>query len=121
MKKYIIGLCMSMAIFVAGNAQTQLTAPERKSAVQFYKEAASDLRKQLSGLTDAQLNWKPNDSTWSVTECVEHIALSEKSIFDWAVSTLKSPLAADKKSDKTDDEVKTMVESREKKVKTNDA
>jgi DinB superfamily len=45
----------------------------------------------LKGLKENQLKWKPTDSTWSVADCVEHIALSEKNIFDWAMGTLKEP------------------------------
>lgn len=101
--------------------QAQITDAERKAAISFYDEGTKNLADQLKGLSDAQLNWKPNDSTWSIAECIEHIALSEKNIFDWAMGTLKTPEEANKKSEKTDDEVKAMVESREKKVKTFDA
>ena len=32
----------------------------------------------LSGLTSEQLNWKPNDSAWSVGQCLEHLCLSNE-------------------------------------------
>ena len=32
----------------------------------------------LTGLTPAQLNWKPNPGTWSVGQCLEHLCLSNE-------------------------------------------
>lgn len=32
----------------------------------------------LKGLTPAQLNWKPDPSTWSVGQCLEHLCLSNE-------------------------------------------
>ena len=99
----------------------QVTDTEKKDIINFYNDGTKNLADQVSGLSEAQLNWKPNDSTWSIADCIEHIALSEKNIFDWAMGTLKTPEDATKKSEKTDEEVKAMVESREKRVKTFDA
>ena len=66
------------------------------------------------------MNWKPADSVWSVTNVVEHIALSEKNIFDWAMSTLKENADPAKKTQlKYDDEgVKKLITDRSFRVKT---
>jgi len=34
-----------------------------------------DARAQAGSLTDAQLNWQPSPTTWSVGQCLEHLAL----------------------------------------------
>jgi len=34
-----------------------------------------DARAVAGGLTDAQLNWQPRDTAWSVGQCIEHLAL----------------------------------------------
>jgi hypothetical protein len=100
-----------------------LTAKERNDAISYFKEAQKNLEKELKGLSEAQLNWKPADSVWSVANCVEHIAISEKNIFDWAMSTLKAPADPTKRAEvkNTDDAIKAMVSSRERKVKTQEA
>lgn len=36
----------------------------------------SIFRKHFLTLTDNQLNWKPSDKNWSISECIEHIILS---------------------------------------------
>lgn len=38
------------------------------------------LLKEISRLSDNELNWKPSDSTWSIAQVVEHIAKAEDSI-----------------------------------------
>ena len=37
----------------------------------------SRLLSELDGLSDEQLNWKPDDSTWSIAQVVQHIAMGE--------------------------------------------
>ncbi len=101
-------------------ADTTLTAKERSEAISYFMEAQKNLEKEIKGLSEAQLNWKPADSVWSVANCVEHIAISEKNIFDWAMSTLKEAADPTKRAEvkNTDDAIKAMVSSRERKVKT---
>lgn len=96
----------------------QIADAERKSLVNYYNEGLQSLENQIKDLSEAQLNWKPNDSTWSIAECVEHIALSETELFGWVKEVLKSPAAPDKKGTHTDEQITAMVQSREKKVKT---
>ncbi len=92
---------------------------DRKDLLSYRKSAETTLLRSVKGLTDAQLNWKANDSSWSIANCIEHITLTEKSIFDWAMSTLKEAADASKKNDvkNTDDQVKAMIESRDHKAK----
>jgi hypothetical protein len=103
--------------------ETTLTKQEKKSAIIYFKQTQQNLIKEIKGLSEAQLNWKPADSVWSIANCVEHIAISEKNLFDWAMSTLKEPANPAKRSElKFDDEaVKKMISSRERKVKTSEA
>jgi hypothetical protein len=51
----------------------------------------------------AQWNFKPDEKTWSVAECAEHIALSEDLIFGSVTKIVQAPAAPDKKSAVTDD------------------
>jgi hypothetical protein len=100
-------------------ANTSLTKKERKSAISYFKETEKDLIKEIKGLSENQLNWKPADSVWSVANCVEHITLSEKNLFDWAMSTLQEPANPGKRAElKHDDEaIKTLITDRSMKAK----
>jgi hypothetical protein len=100
-------------------ANTSLSKKDRKNAISYFKETEKDLVKEVKGLSEQQLTWKPADSVWSVADCIEHITLSEKNIFDWAMSTLKEPANPAKRAElKHDDEgIKKMMTDRSFKAK----
>lgn len=116
MKTFVL-ILLTFTCFAQINAQ--ISEKERQDALAYYDESFKNLQAQTAGLTNAQLNWKPNDTTWSIANCLEHITLTEKGIFDWAMGTLKEPANPSKKNElkNTDEMVKTMVTSREHKAK----
>ena len=97
-----------------------ITKKERKGAISYFKETQKGLADEIAGLTPNQLTWKPADSVWSVAECVEHITLAEKNLFDMAMGTLKENADPSKRAQlKFDDEgVKNFITDRSFKVKT---
>ncbi|WP_346238943.1 DinB family protein [Niabella insulamsoli] len=96
-----------------------ITQKERAYLLSYRASAKALLDKETKGLSDEQLNWKPNDSTWSIANCVEHITLTEKGIFDWAMTTLKETADPAQKSEVkvSDDQIKAMIEQRTQKAK----
>lgn len=108
------GLCLSFL-----HPAADITEKERKDAIAYFKETKAMLHKQLVGLSEAQLNWKPADSVWSVANCVEHIAVTETGIFEWAMETLKTPTDStlDISKKPTDEEVKLKTSDRSMKAK----
>lgn len=50
----------------------------------FISDAESFINEieKLHSLTDNQLNWKPAPDVWSLAECVEHLAVTNKLYFD---------------------------------------
>ena len=113
-------LLPALILFGFAIAGDKLTEKERNDAISYFKETQQGLADQIKGLSEQQLKWKPADSVWSAAECVEHIALSEKNIFDWAMGTLKENADPSKRANlKFDDEtVKTMISSRSRRTKT---
>ncbi|RYY68581.1 MAG: DinB family protein [Chitinophagaceae bacterium] len=105
-----------MAFLPAG---TDLTKKDRNNAVAYFKETKKFLKKEIAGLSEAQLNWKPVDSVWSIANCVEHIAVTEGGIFDWAMSTLKTTNdpSIDVSKKVTDEQVKAKLLDRSVKNK----
>jgi len=97
---------------------TELTAAQRKFAVDYYNESKARLLKDLKGLSAAQLTWKADPSRWSIAECTEHIALAESLIFGWVQMTLKQPATPEKKSEVklTTDQLIAMTIDRSHKV-----
>ena len=117
---YKILLPATLLIVLGFAVAEKLTEKERKDAISYFKETQKGVADEIKGLSENQLNWKPADSVWSAAECVEHIALSEKNIFDWAMSTLKENADPTKRSNlKFDDEgVKKVITDRSFRVKT---
>src|SRR5262245_39456976 len=119
MKKMLLlaglSLCLSFTL-----TPGPITEKERADAISYFKETQKAVADEVKGLSENQLNWKPADSVWSVAECVEHIALSEKNIFDMAMVSLKENADPSKRSQlKFDDEaVKKFITDRSFKVKT---
>lgn len=118
----ILSLMSLLMCFSFTTADTSLNKKERKSAISYFKETQKDLLAELKGLSEKQFNWKPADSVWSVANCVEHITLAEKNLFDWAMTTLKEPANPAKRAElKHDDEaIKKMITDRSFKAKASE-
>ena len=98
----------------------ELSKKEREDAVSYFKETQKAIADEIKGMSDNQLKWKPADSVWSITDCVEHIALSEKNLFDWAMGTLKTEANPAKRAElkRSDEEIKKAITDRSFRVKT---
>lgn len=120
MKRFLLSI---MSIAMLGSiafAQTTLTKEERSKAIEHLKTTQAELLKTVKGLSDEQLNFKPSADAWSVANCVEHLAISEKSIFGIVQMTLKNDPDPSMRSEvkMSDEELIGMIQGREQKVKT---
>ena len=76
MKKLLLPLaCVLLLSFTISDGG--LTKEERKMAVAEMTNSHDHLMIALHGLSKAQLNYKMAPDSWSIAECVEHIAISE--------------------------------------------
>jgi hypothetical protein len=120
MKKILFAVALLFTFSFTSSIIDPVTDEERKNAVMYFKETQKALADEIKGLSETQLNWKPADSVWSAAGCVEHIALSEKNLFDWYNGIMKAPATPEKRSEvkMSDDMIKTMLTNRSFKVKT---
>jgi hypothetical protein len=121
--KKLTGILMAFMLISFISADNTLTQKERKFATDLLKSTQTALQKSVEGLSDAQLNFKASDSTWSVDGCVKHIAVSEKILWGAVEDALKKPANPEKRADikVTDDQLVNFLENRTQKVKTMDA
>lgn len=54
------------------------TIKQLKDKFIFESEAFLSEIKKLNELSDDQLNWKPAEDLWSISECVEHLSITNK-------------------------------------------
>ena len=124
MLKRTKGLLLLTLLVITGLAgtlkDTSISKKERKSAISLMKETKSDALNSVKGLSDAQLNFKAAPDKWSVKECMYHIAISEKNLWDMLEGSMKGPANSEKRSEIkiTDDQMIKMMEDRSNKVKT---
>lgn len=122
MKKIILPI-VALLLVSFGVMSPGLTAEEREMAVAELTETQERLTTTVELLSEVQLNFKPTPESWSVAECVEHLAISEGMIGGMLQGALKTP-ADDSKRDSvkmSDDELLAMISSRDQKVKTGEA
>jgi len=119
MKKITL-LIVAFALASFGVLTTGLTDEERKMAIDHLEQTHERLVSSIEGLNDEQLNFKATPESWSVTECVEHLAISEAMFNGMLQDALKEPANAAMRDSVTmpDNELIAMISSRARKVKT---
>jgi hypothetical protein len=119
MKKLFLFVAASL-LFAFVNKPVSLTDAERKTATNLLEQTEKGMFDAVSGLSEAQLNFKPAPDKWSVLECVKHIAVTEQSLWQMTNGAIEAQANPEKRADikSTDEQVIQMIESREKKVKT---
>ncbi|MEX2261188.1 MAG: DinB family protein [Bryobacteraceae bacterium] len=94
-----LGLVLFALALAAGRAEV-LTQGERDRAMSDLHATRKRFLDSVAGLSDAQWKFKPDDKTWSIAECAEHIAISEDAIFQIITGKiLKSPAAPEKRGE----------------------
>ena len=127
MLKRTMGRSLLTLLVITGLAGTindfSLTKNERRSSVSLMKDTKSEVLKSVKGLSETQLNFRAAPDKWTVKECVYHIAISEKNLWDIMEAGMKAPNNPEKRSEikMTDEQLIKMIEDRSFKVKTNEA
>ncbi|MBK5273075.1 MAG: DinB family protein [Bacteroidia bacterium] len=100
-----------------------ISQKDRKFSVNLMKDTRTEVLKSVKGLSDAQLNFKAGPDHRSVKECIYHIAISEKNLWDMLERSMKNPATPEKRSEikMTDEQLINMMEDRGDKIKTVDS
>ena len=56
-----------------------------------FQETSKELRENIRGLSAAQMQFKSSEDNWSVSECIEHIILTEKMLFNMSRELMEKP------------------------------
>lgn len=91
-----IALCL-LTMMALGCQGQQLTQGDRDYAVSAMHATRKLFLDTVSGLSPAQLKWKPSAEVWSVGEIAEHIAVSDELIPQMAAGALKGKPAPEKR------------------------
>jgi hypothetical protein len=99
-------------------AAQDLSKEEAKRAKDHLQKTSAAFLASTKGLTEAQLNFKPAPTKWSVVEVAEHIAAAEDMLMGMIQNqVMKAPARTETVNLKeTDDFVVTAISDRSKKV-----
>ncbi|SKA39808.1 DinB superfamily protein [Chitinophaga eiseniae] len=88
--------------------------------IQQLKDSKDQLLKDVAGLTDAQLEFKPAPDRWSIIDCVEHLTIIEQLMMDAEKKLVTQPANPQRKKDLkfTDEKLLQMIEDRSQKQQT---
>jgi hypothetical protein len=121
MKKLIV-LIAAFSLFSFTGIDNTISKKEKKFAAKFLKQSREQVFGSVKGLSEAQLKFKPADDSWSVEDCLKHIAITEQALWGMLDGNLKQPATPEKRSEIkiSDDDLIKKVEDRSNKVKTYD-
>lgn len=97
-----------------------LTDEEREKAVGYLTDSRNHMMEVLDGLTDEQLDFKATPESWSIAECVEHLATTETAfggMIQQTVAEGNNPAMKDSVQ-VTDEGLYNIIIDRSNKVKT---
>ena len=83
------------AVSVHAATDPHLTDSERAKALQLLDDSENEFLSSVSGLSDAQWNFKAAPERWSIAQTAEHIMLSESLIFSAVTGSLQTPVDPD--------------------------
>lgn len=91
-----------------------MTPAERERAISYLTQTRDNLLRATSGLSPAQLQFKPAADRWSAAECLEHIITVENRVLEGIANALLQPADQSKRSafDGRDDELLQIVTDR---------
>ncbi|MBT8235309.1 MAG: DinB family protein [Bacteroidia bacterium] len=120
--KIIFTFLMTLFLISPALAQQELTEEERSMAIAELENTRDMLEESTAGLSPAQLNFKSSEEAWSIAECVEHLAISEKAFGEMIKGALNTPADPSKRAEikMTDGELLAMIRDRSGKVKTSE-
>jgi uncharacterized damage-inducible protein DinB len=89
----------------------------------YFQQTYDALERSVTGLSAAQLNFKPSPEQWSINQCLEHIVLTERMLFDEAQKNMQSPASPKRRKDVkvSDEEIIKGISDRSHKAKAPDA
>ncbi|MEM8846269.1 MAG: DinB family protein [Bacteroidota bacterium] len=122
MKKLILPVLI-LTLFGFSKDTTKLTDAERTMVIGHLEKTRDHMKNVIAGLSEEQLNFRAEEDSWTIAECVEHLAISENAFGGLIQKTLASqpnPALRDSLKMK-DEELMGIITDRSNPVKTSEA
>lgn len=70
----------------------QSPADDKTFVLDYYQQTMENLKENVSDLSTTQLHFKPSEEAWSISQCLEHIILTEGMIFGMVKENMEKPV-----------------------------
>jgi hypothetical protein len=115
----LFALCFLTSL-AASSFADPMTAGDRQRLVAHLEMTEAWLESELTGLSEAQLAWRPSAEAWSVKDVVEHLGIAEPQYWKQLQDSLKTP-ATNYKPEATDAAILWYGIDRTNRTKTGEA
>lgn len=114
MNQHVITVCYMLVMVGTAFSQppSQITKEERTSAIKYLKQTQNHLHQSVQHLSQDQIRFSSGEGRWSILECLEHIAESEKTIFEIITSSLDEPPNGELTTTLNDEEIIQLITDR---------
>ncbi|QNL50206.1 DinB family protein [Olivibacter sp. SDN3] len=92
----VLAFLLSGSIAVKGK---NLYVNDKDTLLHYFDDAKAQLLASIDGLSDEQFNFKPDANSWSIGQCVEHIAKTEGMLRDMVIDLLAKPANPEKRGE----------------------
>ncbi|MDY8136069.1 DinB family protein [Aquimarina sp. 2201CG5-10] len=113
-------LLVSLLCIQCNYNNTELSINERDFAITQLDRSKDSLLSTIDGLSDTQLEFKSDEASWSIAECVEHVTIFVDEVFEILEESLALPANPERRKDVkfSDEELIAFVQDRTNKTKT---
>ncbi|MEX2336409.1 MAG: DinB family protein, partial [Fulvivirga sp.] len=74
-------------------------ANDKDYLLDYFQETTDNLQESIAGLSKAQMQFKPSADRWSISQCLEHIILTEKVLFEMTKEQMQKPANPERKKE----------------------
>ena len=106
MKNIILVLASMVVLFSTSNekpvSESTPGIAERNDInflLNYFNETGIDIRENIRGLSAAQMQYKPSGDTWSISECIEHMILTERMLFKMSKELMEKPANPERRAE----------------------
>ncbi len=99
MKTSIFGLILFFIGSLPLTVNAQQNANDKDFLLNYFEETVENLKNEISGLSEEQMHFKPSENEWSISQCLEHIVLTENMLFEMAKAGMEKPENPERKEE----------------------
>ncbi|MEX2593829.1 MAG: DinB family protein [Anditalea sp.] len=82
-----------------GNVDVYQNSNDKEFLLDYFQKANDRLKKSIGGFGETQMRFKPSTEQWSVSQCLEHIILTEQMLFEMTKELLAKPANPERKEE----------------------